>query len=72
MTLRTNVTAIETVLALLAGAVAGVGSASIGLGVISCLLTFIAIGVWRGIRFLGVLVESSQAAAADEQQPSGS
>jgi hypothetical protein len=40
-----------------------------GTGLLAAVGTAAAVGVWRAVRFLGVLVEHAQAAYADDEEP---
>ena len=70
-TLRTNITGID-VLAILAAGVLGAVQGSIGTGVLCGAAMATAIGVWRGVRFLGKLLEYAQLqAGVYDDEPQG-
>ena len=69
-TLRTNITGID-VIAILAAGVLGAVQGSVGTAVLCGAAMATAIGVWRGVRFLGKLLEYAQLQAGvydDESQ----
>ncbi len=71
MTLRTNITLIDTLLILVGGVLAWLATASIAAGISTALLGAIAIGVWRVVRFLGQLVLLKQAEAEQDYDHQG-
>lgn len=69
-TLRTNITGIDVVAILVAAVLGGI-QGTIGSAVLTGAAMAAAIGIWRGVRFLGKLLEYAQLQAGaydDEQQ----
>ncbi len=71
MTLRTNITLIDTLLIVVGGVLAWLATASIAAGISTALLGAIAIGVWRVVRFVGQLVLLKQAEAEQDYDHQG-
>ena len=72
MTLSTKATWVDVLVAIVAAALAGAGGKSPGLAVIAFAVALTGAGVWRAVRFLGVLVELKQAEhSAEEPEAQG-
>lgn len=70
MTLRTNANWLDTLICLVVAVLTSMGAQSPAAGIISGLLCAVVIGVWRVVRFLGVLVQLKQSEVQGESDQS--